>query len=472
VTKVEDLNKKNLGIANLVEQPEDAEIIRISGCKNPKAVTILLRGSTDYLLDELERAVVDGTRVVMDTMEDAKLLVGGGAVEIELLMKIHDYAASIGGRVQLAIEAYASKFKEKLLITYFDDRTTEGEEVLGDWVAEKLMKEVNRRTLQVLFVDYQMVKEFFEKNGTGLKNLETSRGLQYLNEVFGIHALVAGELSGPYVFATKTTKDQEETASAIIKIDMRLVDTLSGKIFKNLSTSNPIFATKEKGTFSEEKAKIKAIDFTIGTLGRSLAKELDGMDWFCRIAKVEGQEVYINAGRSTGLKVGDVMEVFRPDGSGERGEVKGKIKILDFFGIDASMGRLIQGKNPDVNDILKLARLYAMTKPASIQEGNSLEFMANSFDTFRVTSILRSITGNLNVPGGDVFLTPAKHARPGRLMLLGKVGRDIRFACSTSKAVNRNDFAHIPSSAKGFSSWDRYSLAAFKSFAFFCRYLK
>jgi anaerobic selenocysteine-containing dehydrogenase len=75
-------------------------------------------------------------------------------------------------------------------------------------------------------------------------------------------------------------------------------------------------------------------------------------------------------------------------------------------------------------DILKLARLYAKTKPASIQEGNSLEFMANSFDTFRVTSILRSITGNLNVPGGDVFLTPAKHARPGRLMLLGKVGRD------------------------------------------------
>ncbi len=75
-------------------------------------------------------------------------------------------------------------------------------------------------------------------------------------------------------------------------------------------------------------------------------------------------------------------------------------------------------------DIFKLARLYATTKPASIQEGNSLEFMANSFDTFRVTSILRSITGNLNVPGGDVFLKPAKHARPGSLMLLGKVGRD------------------------------------------------
>jgi hypothetical protein len=246
--------------------------------------------------------------------------------------------------------------KKKVLIAYFDDRTTEGEEVLGDWVAEKLMKEVNRRSLQVLFTDYQMIKEFFEKKGTDLKDLETPKVLQLLNEVFGVHALVAGQLSGPYVFTTKATKDQEGTASAIIKIEMRLVDTFSGKTLKNLSASNPIFSAKEKGSFSEEKAKVKAIDLTIVDLGRSLAKELDSMDWFCRIAKVEGEEVFINAGRLTGLKVGDVMEVFKPGGSGERGEVKGKIQISAFFGIDASMGRLIQGKNPDVNDILKLAR--------------------------------------------------------------------------------------------------------------------
>jgi hypothetical protein len=248
------------------------------------------------------------------------------------------------------------RLKKKVLIAYFDDRTTQGEEVFGDWVAEKLMKEVSRRTLQVLFADYQMVKEFFKKKGTDLKNLETSKGLQYLNEVFGVHALVAGELSGPYVFTTKTTTDQEGTASAIIKIDMRLVDTFTGKTLKNLSGHNPVIAAKEKGSFSEEKAKIKAIDVTIANLGRSLAKELDGMDWFCRIAKVEGEEVYLNAGKLTGLQVGDVMEVFRPGGSGGSGEVKGKIRVSAFLGLDASMGKLVQGKDPDVNDILKLAK--------------------------------------------------------------------------------------------------------------------
>jgi len=249
-----------------------------------------------------------------------------------------------------------SRLKKKALITYFDDRTTEGEELFGDWVAEKLMKELNRRTVQILFTDYQTVKEFFERKEIALKDLETPKGLQLLNEVFGVHALVTGELSGPYVFTTKKTKDQETTASAIIKIDMRLVDTFTGKTLKTLSASNPIIAAKEKGSFSEEKAKVKAMDVTIANLARSLAKELDNMDWFCRIAKVDGEDVYMNAGRLTGLQVGDVMEVFRPSGSGEQGEVKDKIRISAFIGLDASIGRLIQGKNPDVNDILKLAK--------------------------------------------------------------------------------------------------------------------
>jgi len=109
--KAEDLTPKVLGEAAEVKQDEDEDIITISGCKNPKTVTILLRGSTDYLLDELERAVIDGTRVVMDCMEDGKIVVGGGAIETELLMQIHEYAAQVGGRVQLAIEAYAASFE-------------------------------------------------------------------------------------------------------------------------------------------------------------------------------------------------------------------------------------------------------------------------------------------------------------------------------------------------------------------------
>jgi len=252
-----------------------------------------------------------------------------------------------------------SKFtnlKKKVVVAYFDDRTTHGDEVFGDWLAEKLIKEVSQRSQQILFVDYQTVKEFLENKEFVLTDLETPKVLHLLNEVFGIHALVVGQLSGPYIFTTKTAKDQDGMASAIIKIEMRIVDTFYGKTFKNLSANNPLIPTKEKGSFSEEKAKMKAIDLTVAELSRSLSRELDGLDWFCRVAKVDGEEIYINAGRLTGLKVGDVMEVFRSKGPGERGEVKGKIQISAWFGIDASIGQLIQGNKPDTDDILKIAR--------------------------------------------------------------------------------------------------------------------
>ena len=261
--------------------------------------------------------------------------------------------------------------KKKIVIAHFDDRTTLSEEVFGDWVAEKLIKEVNQRSQRILFVDYQTVKEFLEMKGVVLTDLETPKVLHLLNEVFGIHALVVGELSGPYVFTTKTSKSQEETASAIIKIETRLVDTFSGKTLKNLSANNPIIATKEKGSFSEEKAKMKAIDLTISDLSRSLSREMDSLVWFCRVAKVDGEEVYINAGKLTGIKVGDVMEVFRPGGSGEREEVKGKIQILAWFGIDASIGKMIQGQKPDVNDILKIAQSSSNIEAPRPQAGAS-----------------------------------------------------------------------------------------------------
>jgi len=248
------------------------------------------------------------------------------------------------------------ELKRKVVLTYFDERSPQADETYGDWMAQKLTREVSQRTQRILFVDYQLVKEFLEKGGYVLSDLETPKVLHLLDQTFGIHALVVGHLSGPYVFTTKTIKDRDETAKAILRVETSIVDTLSGKTLKTLSATNPVVASREKGTYSEEKAKVKAIDLAISNLSQALTRELDSLDWFCRVAKVEGENIYINAGRLTGLRIGDVVEVFRSDDLNERGEQKGKIRISGFFGIDASMGRLIDGKRPDVNDILRLAK--------------------------------------------------------------------------------------------------------------------
>ncbi|HJK79121.1 thermosome subunit alpha [Methanocorpusculum vombati] len=111
VNKPEDLTPEVIGTAGNLEMLEDIEMTKLSGCKNPQAVTILLRGSSQHLVDELERAIEDATRVVQDVVEDGAYLIGGGSVETELALRLREYAATEGGRVQLAIEGYAKAFE-------------------------------------------------------------------------------------------------------------------------------------------------------------------------------------------------------------------------------------------------------------------------------------------------------------------------------------------------------------------------
>ena len=104
-----ELTADDLGTAGAVDEKLVGEdgMAFITGCKNPKAVTIFARGGTEHVLEEVERALTDAIRVVGVAIEDGKVVAGAGAPEIELQLALLDYAASIGGREQLAIEKFA-----------------------------------------------------------------------------------------------------------------------------------------------------------------------------------------------------------------------------------------------------------------------------------------------------------------------------------------------------------------------------
>ncbi len=110
VTKLDDLKSSDLGTANLVEEQKiaDDKMTFVTGCKNPKAVSILIRGGTEHVIDEIDRSLNDAISVVSVAVEDGKLVTGGGSTATELALKLRDYAASIGGREQIAIDAFAS----------------------------------------------------------------------------------------------------------------------------------------------------------------------------------------------------------------------------------------------------------------------------------------------------------------------------------------------------------------------------
>ena len=108
-SSVDELEESDLGKAGLVEERKvgNDNMIFVERCENPKAVSIVLHGGTEHVVDDLERAVTDALRVVGVTIEDEKVVAGGGATEVELALKLRDYASTVGGREQLAINAFA-----------------------------------------------------------------------------------------------------------------------------------------------------------------------------------------------------------------------------------------------------------------------------------------------------------------------------------------------------------------------------
>jgi thermosome len=109
-TNLDDLNTEDLGIAGQVYEKKifDEVLLFIEDCIDPKAVSIILRGSTKHVAEEVERAVDDAIGVVAATLEDGQVVAGGGAPEIAIAKGLKEYADTISGREQLAIGAFAA----------------------------------------------------------------------------------------------------------------------------------------------------------------------------------------------------------------------------------------------------------------------------------------------------------------------------------------------------------------------------
>jgi len=110
VTNIEDLTSADLGKAGLIEERKigDDKMTFVEECKDPKAVSILVRGGTEHVIDEVERSVHDAISVVSAVIEDGKIIVGGGAPEIELAKQLREYAETVGGREALAVNGFAN----------------------------------------------------------------------------------------------------------------------------------------------------------------------------------------------------------------------------------------------------------------------------------------------------------------------------------------------------------------------------
>jgi thermosome len=113
ISNLDDLKAQDLGKAGLVEERKVGEdkMVFVENCKHPRSVAILIRAGLERMVDEAERAMTDALSVVSDVIEYNKIVAGGGAIESEIAKQLRDYATKVGGREQLAIEAFAESLE-------------------------------------------------------------------------------------------------------------------------------------------------------------------------------------------------------------------------------------------------------------------------------------------------------------------------------------------------------------------------
>ena len=109
VTDLDSLSADDLAVGS-VERDADEELFYVEG-EDAHGVTLLLYGTTEHVVDELERGIQDAIDVVSTTVSDGRTLPGGGAVEVEIARRLRDYADSVEGREQLAVEAFADSLE-------------------------------------------------------------------------------------------------------------------------------------------------------------------------------------------------------------------------------------------------------------------------------------------------------------------------------------------------------------------------
>ncbi len=113
VTGLQELSAADLGTATHVEERKvgDDHMTFVTGCLNPRSVSILIRGGTEHVTQEVERSLQDALKVVASVLEDGVVCPGGGATEVDLAVKLRKWAPSVGGREQLAVESFAQSLE-------------------------------------------------------------------------------------------------------------------------------------------------------------------------------------------------------------------------------------------------------------------------------------------------------------------------------------------------------------------------
>ncbi len=187
VSNLNELSSSELGNAEIVEEIKHGNdsLTYVKGCRNPKAVTILIHGGTSHIIDEIERAIKDGLGVVSSSLKTKLVVPGGGAIEVELARRLRHFGQSLSGREQLAVEEFASAL---------------------EFIPTTLAENAGMDPIDVL-------TELKSKHDSGERNA----GLNLFTNK--IENVLEAKIIEPYKIKTQAISSASEVANMILRID-------------------------------------------------------------------------------------------------------------------------------------------------------------------------------------------------------------------------------------------------------------
>jgi len=196
ISNLNDIHESQFGSAEKVEEVKMGEetLTYIKGCSNPRAVSIIIRGGTSHVVDEIERAVKDGLGDVISAVKSGKIVPGGGAIEIELSKRLREFARTLGGREQLAVEEFANSLES---------------------IPETLAENAGLDPIDIL-------TELKKRHESGMRN----DGLNLFKN--NIEDTLAAGIVEPLKVKTQAISSASEVAIMILRIDDILVSKSSG----------------------------------------------------------------------------------------------------------------------------------------------------------------------------------------------------------------------------------------------------
>lgn len=252
--------------------------------------------------------------------------------------------------------------KYKVVLLEFQEQTKQERRGLGAVVSQELARQLEESGA-VILVDMELIKKSLRnKDHQYLKEPST---LWKMKTLLGVQGVVTGVITDVLVSSGREGKGEE--AMAVAKIEATLLDTETGNVIRSVQGENPTFTSQTIGEFSRDKALMKAVSFALQGIREGIVRGLTGLEWSTTVASVEEGKLYLNAGKSTGLKIGDLLEVYGPGKDVKHpvtkvslgrmpGKLKSKIRVDSFVGIDASEAVIISGEQAAMGDVVRLAK--------------------------------------------------------------------------------------------------------------------